>query len=303
MTSGQRAIISGLLYMIGAAGLVFASGSAWAINTDDAFPYPQQNPNPSTTAHPLHKIAPNELRSNNPNLTDDINEPHPIPEYLKKFPKVGRFPSYYYQLLQTDPDNQVQSKVFDAQSFKKAKRIGVIYFENKTHGLGKDKEAGQLVANQFSTQLERLKELSVISPARMLDEFQMKIVTTPDQASNSVEKSAPSKKPASELGYDLPYSKDKFDAVLIGTVTRYTNWHKSRSGEPVHNEGAAMEFSVYLISTRTGEAIWGARFVGSQSASLANLFSAQNRWLDKQDFSREAIKKVLKDFRNMAESK
>ena len=108
---------------------------------------------------------------------------------------------------------------------------------------------------------------------------------------------------AAEPGYDLPYSKDKFDAVLIGTVTRYTNWRKNRAGEPDRSEGAAVEFSVYLISTQTGEAIWGARFVGSQSASLANLFSAQNRWLDKQDYSREAIKKVLKDFRNMAESK
>ena len=303
MTSGQRAIISGLLYMIGAAGLVFAAGPAWAIDTDDAFPYPQQNPNPSTTAHPLHKIAPGEYNSNNPNLTNEINEPHPIPEYLKKFPKVGHFPTYYYQLLQTDPKDQVQSKVFDSQSFKKARRIGVVYFENKTYGLGKDKEAGQLVANQFSTQLERVKELSVISPTRMLEEFQLKMVTTPDQASDSEKKPVPSPSAQPETGYDLPYSKDKFDAVLIGTVTRYTHWHKNRAGKPDHNEGAAVEFSVYLISTRTGEAIWGARFVGSQSASLTNIFSSQNRWLDKQDFSRAAIKKVLKDFHNMAESK
>ena len=287
--------------MIGAAGLVFAAGPAWAINTDDAFPYPQQNPNPSTTAHPLHKIAPDEFNSNNPNLTDEINEPHPIPEYLKKFPKVGRFPIYYYQLLQTDPDDQVQSKVFDRQAFKQARRIGVVYFENKTYGLGKDKEAGQRVANQFSTQLERVKELSVISPTRMLEEFQLKMETSPDQTPNSKGNPAPSKQP--EAGFDLPYSKDKFDAVLIGTVTRYTNWHKNRAGQPNRNEGAAMEFSVYLISTQTGKAIWGARFVGTQSVSLANIFSAQNRWLDKQNYSREAIKKVLKDFRNMAESK
>ena len=289
--------------MISAMGLIFAVGPAWAINTDDAFPLPQQEPNPSLNAHPLHRIAPNEYLSNNPNLTDEINEPHPIPEYLKKFPKVGRFPNYYYQLLQTDPDDQVQSKVFDPPAFKQARRIGVIFFENKTSGLGKDKNAGHLVANQFSTQLERVKELSVISPSRMLEEFQLKIVVTPDPAPDPGENPAHSKKPASEPGYDLPYSKDKFDAVLIGAVTRYTNWHKNRAGQPTHSEGAAVEFSVYLISTRTGEAIWGARFVGSQSVSMANIFSAQNRWLDKQNYSREAIKKVLKDFRNMAESK
>ena len=303
MTSGQRAFISGLLYMISAAGLVFAAGPAWAINTDDAFPLHQENPNPSLNAHPLHKITPEDYRRHNPNLTDVINEPHPIPEYLQKFPKEGRFPKYYRQLLDVDPKDQVQSKVFDPQAFKQAKRIGVVFFENKTSGLGADKNAGNLVANQVSTELETVKKLSVISPTRMLEEFQLKIVTTPDQAPDSGKSPAPVEQPASRPGYDLPYSKDKFDAVLIGTVTRYTNVYRNRAGQPDTSEGAAVEFGVYLISTRTGEAIWGARFVGSQSASLANVFSAQNRWLDKQNFSREAIKKVLKDFRDMAESK
>jgi len=304
VTSGQRVFISGLLYMISAVGLVFAAGPAWAINADDAFPLPQEDPNPLLNTHPLQRIAPEEYRSFNPNLTDEINEPHPIPEYLNKFPKQGRFPIYYYQLLQIDPDDQVQSKVFDPQAFKQARRIGVVYFENKTSGLGEDKNAGNLVANQVSTELERVKELSVISPTRMLEEFQLKMVTTPDQAPDSGEIPVPSSMPPdTKPGYDLPYSKDKFDAVLIGTVTRYTNVFRNRAGQPDTNEGAAVEFGVYLISTRTGEAIWGARFVGSQSVSLANIFSAQNRWLDKQNYSREAIKKVLKDFRDMAESK
>lgn len=303
MTSGQRVFINGILYMISVAGLVFAAGPAWAIDTDDAFRMPHEEPEPSVTAHPLSKVTPYELRSHNPNLTDEINESHPIPEYLKKFPKVGRFPRYYYQLLQTDPKDQVQSKVFDPQAFRKAKRIGVVFFENKTSGLGADENAGQLVANQVSTELERMEKLSVISPSRMVEEFQLKIVTTPDQSPDTKENPASSGKPDMETGYDLPYSKDKFDAVLIGTVTRYTNKYKNRVGQPDTSDGAAVEFGVYLISTQTGEAIWGARFVGSQSMSLANLFSAQNRWLDKQDYSREAIKKVLKDFRIVAKSK
>lgn len=306
MTSGKRAYLTELLYMIGAVGLIFGAGPAWAIDTHDAFPLFQDNPNPSLNAHPLNKIAPDEYRSQNPNLTDEINEPHPIPEYLKKFPKEGRFPKYYYQLLQVDPKNQVQSKVFDPQAFKHARRIGVIFFENKTSGLGEDKNAGHLVANQFSTELESVQQLSVVPPIRMLEEFQMKIVTTPDrpgQAPKSGKSPAPSEPSATQPGYDLPYSRDNFDAVLIGTVTRYTNVFRNRAGKPDTSDGAAVEFSVYLISTRTGEAIWGARFVGSQSASLANVFSAQNQWLDKQNYSRQAIKKVLKDFRIMAESK
>ena len=290
--------------MISVVGLVFAAGPAWAINTDDAFPQYQQNPNPSLNAHPLQKIAPEEYRSNNPNLTNEINEPHPIPEYLSKFPKQGQFPKYYHQLLQIDPDDNVQSKVFDRRAFKQAKRIGVVFFENKTSGLGADENAGHLIANQVSTELETVKKLAVVSPIRMLEEFQLKMVATPDQAPDSGTSPAPSSKQSiSKPGYDLPYSKDKFDAVLIGSVSRYTNFHKNRAGQPDTSEGAAVEFSVYLISTQTGEAIWGARFVGSQSASLSNVFSAQRLWLDKQNYSREAIKKVLKDFRDMAESK
>ena len=152
MASGKRNHFNQLLYMISVAVLFFAAGEAGAINTDDAFPLHQENPNPSLNAHPLHKIAPGEYETRNPNLTDEINEPHPIPEYLKKFPKEGRFPKYYYQLLQVDPEDQVQSKVFDPAAFKQARRIGVVFFENKTRGLGADKNAGHLVANQFSTE-------------------------------------------------------------------------------------------------------------------------------------------------------
>ena len=301
VTSGKRIFASGLLYMISATWLVFAAGPAWAINTDDAFPQYQQNPNPSLNAHPLHKIAPEEYRSNNPNLTDEINEPHPIPEYLNKFPKKDGFPKYYRQLLEIDPDDNVQSKVFDRRAFKQVRRIGVIFFENKTSGPGADEDAGHLVANQVSTELETVNKLSVVSPTRMLEEFQLKMVTTPDQAPDAKKSPAPVRQ--SVPGYDLPYSKDKFDAILIGSVARYSNVYKNRAGQPASSEGAAVEFSVYLISTQTGEAIWGARFVGSQSASLANVFSAQRMWLDKRNYSREAIKKVLKDFRDMAESK
>lgn len=288
--------------MIGAAGLIIATGPAWAINTDDAFPLHQENPNPSLNKHPLLHIPAEEYRAHNPNLTDEINEPHPIPEYLKKFPKKGRFPVYYHQLLEVDPDDQVQSKVFDSKAFKQARRIGVVFFENKTHGLGKDKNAGYLVANQFSDELQSVKQLSIISPTRMLEEFQLKMITTPDTAPGSGRGPASSGQPALKPGYDLPYSKEKFDAVLIGTVTRYTNRYRNHLGRPDTSEGAGVEFGVYLISTRTGEAIWGAQFTGSQTVSIGNIFSAKNRWMDKQDFSRYAIKKVLKDFRDMANS-
>ena len=93
MTAGKRNLINKLLYMISIGALIFGAGTAWAISTDDAFPMHQENPNPSLNAHPLLKIAPGEYETRNPNLTDEINESHPVPEYLNKFPKEGRFPT------------------------------------------------------------------------------------------------------------------------------------------------------------------------------------------------------------------
>ncbi len=302
MISGKRFLINVLLYMISAVGLIFAAGPAAAINTDDAFPLHQENPHPSLNKHPLLHIPVEEYRTHNPNLTDEINEPHPYPDYLKKFPRRGRFPVYYHQLLEVHPDDQVQSKVFDSKAFKQARRIGVVFFENKTQGLGQDKNAGHLVANQFSDELQSVKQLSIISPTRMLEEFQLKMITTPEQKPSAGKGTKDLQPVQPQSGYDLPYSREKFDAVLIGTVTRYTNRYRNHLGRPDTSEGAGVEFGVYLISTRTGEAIWGAQFTGSQTVSMGNIFSAKNRWMDKQNFSRHAIKKVLKDFRDMANS-
>ena len=292
-----------LLYMIGVAGLFLTAAPVKAINTDDAFPLHQENPNPSLNKHPLLNIPAKELPQHHPNLTEEINEPHPYPEYLNKFPRKGRFPVYYYQLLNVHPDDQVQSKVFDRGAFKKIRRIGVVMFENKTTGIGKDETAGELVANQVSSELQSVKKLSVVPPVSMLEEVQLKMVTSPKDGAQTPEAPVTEKQSGPKAGYDLPYPKEKFDAVLIGTVTRYTDRFRNRAGNPDSTMGAGLEFGVYLISTETGEAIWGARFTGSQTASLGNVFSAKRRWMDKKDFSRYAIKKVLKDFHNMADPK
>ncbi len=289
--------------MINVAGLMFAVAPAGALDTDDAFPMHQENPNPSLNAHPLHKVPPADYRRHNPNLTDEINEPHPFPDYLKKFPRRGRFPDYYHQLLKVPPKDQVQSKIFNREAFKRIRRVGVVFFENKTTGIGKDEEAGNLVANQFSDELQTVPKLSVVSPTRMLEEFQLKMVTTPKTPPETPKPGAALPAEAPKTMYDLPYSREKFDAVLIGTVTRYTDLMRNRAGAVDQSEGSGVAFGVYLIDTRTGEAIWGARFIGSQTGSLANIFSVKNEWLSKKDFSRHAIKKVLKDFRDVSESK
>ena len=41
------------------------------------------------------------FHSQNPQLTAEYNQPHPFPNYLKKFGQEGSFPKYYQQLIAT----------------------------------------------------------------------------------------------------------------------------------------------------------------------------------------------------------
>ena len=59
-----------------------------------------------------------------PNLSDGINEPHPLPTQVDR--------NIYTQLLRIEPVDQVQSKVFNSDRFDRLQRIGVLGFENKT---------------------------------------------------------------------------------------------------------------------------------------------------------------------------
>jgi hypothetical protein len=242
-------------------------------------------------------------RSMNPNLTRKLNEPHPFPEYMKKFIWKGDKPHYYHQLLMIEPVDQVQSKVFDPKNFRMARRIGVVGFENKTQGRYKDEGVGKLIANKISRGLEGTPNYRIIHPTQMVDEFRFKIVAkqTPLAekgivgSSNSVKKTGPS---GQEIVYDLPYSNDKIDAVMIGAVSRYDDTFIDRLGNRQKAHSGGVEFGAFLISTQTGDVLWGARFVGSQSASINNLFNGKRHWLSREELAQFAIEHVLRAFHN-----
>lgn len=242
-------------------------------------------------------------RSMNPNLTRKLNEPHPFPEYMKKFIWKGNKPHYYHQLLMLEPVDQVQSKVFDVEKFRRARRIGVVGFENKTQGRFKDEGVGTMIANQITRGLEGTPNYRIISPTQMVDEFRFKIVAkrTPLKqkglvgSSNSMKKTGPS---GEEIVYDLPYSNDKIDAVMIGAVSRYDDTFIDRLGNRQKAHSGGVEFGAFLISTQTGDVLWGARFVGSQSASLNNIFNGKHHWLSREELAQFAIEHVLKAFHN-----
>ena len=75
------------------------------------------------------QINPHSDPSLNPQLTNAINEPHPFPNYILKFGMKGNFPTFYKQLLETKPLENVQSRIFDKAAFVKVRKIFVQEFE------------------------------------------------------------------------------------------------------------------------------------------------------------------------------
>lgn len=300
----QRILIP--LYSLLALLCLFSLSFAENFPVDDAFDKPQGRVYPDPDYRLGGPLSHPAERSLNPNLTRKINEPHPFPEYMKKFIREGDKPYYYRQLLMLEPVDQVQSKVFDPKKFMMARRIGVVGFENKTQGRFKDDSVGSLIANKISTGLESAPNYRIIPPAQMVDEFRLKIIAKPVPLKPQGVVSTPSGEkitasPGSEIVYDLPYSNDKIDAVMIGAVTRYDDTYIDRAGQRRKSHSGGVEFGAYLISTRTGEVLWGARFVGSQSASLSNMFNGKSHWLTREELAQLAIEHVLRAFLNQGQ--
>ncbi len=220
----------------------------------------------------------------NPHLTEGINEPHPLPAYINR--------NAYNQLLNIEPVNQVQSRIFNKKLFESLQRIGVLGFENKTFAPFEDKSAGEVVSRQAYQELKANKKYSNIIPPQMMEDARFKIVKTP--GNNTV----PQKdKPANELKAEL-VSTDAVDAVLVGAVTKYSNQYRDRRGNIRSGIASGLEFSAFLVDPKTQEVIWGARFVGSQKPGLQNFSQNKGTWQSKEGFSRAAMKYVLKEFRN-----
>ncbi len=247
--------------------------------------------------HPMNPVTPPTDLSLHPNLTPFINEAHPYPDYIKKFNKGKQFPKYYLELLRTAPVNQVQSKVFNITAFQNARVIGVADFENKTEKPFKNETAGHVVANQISQELQSYQKYRVILPPRKSEDVRLKITATPlvDENGN---------KPANTGAVDssddlLPYSNKKVDAVLIGAVTKYMDSYVDRRGEIEKSISSGVEFGAYLVNAKTGDVIWGARFVGTQTPNIRGFLGGNTHWLSKEELSRSAMKKVLKAFHDV----
>ena len=84
----------------------------------------------------------------------------------------------------------------------------------------------------------------------------------------------------------------------MGAVTKFSSKYRDRRGNIKKGLASGLEFSAFLIDPRTQEVIWGARFVGSQKQGLRNFGRNKGMLQDQENFSRHAMKYVLKEFRN-----
>ena len=245
---------------------------------------------------PMHEVNPPVSNSLHPNLTPFVNEAHPFPDYIKKFDRGGQFPQHYLELLRIAPVDQVQSRVFNISAFQNTRRIGVAGFENKTAAPFKDENAGYIVAKQISRELQSYKKYQVIPPPRTGEDARLKITKTLSPAITGDNKTIRPEADKNKSIDSLPYSNDKVDAVLIGAVTKYMDSYIDRRGEIKKSISSGVEFGAFLVNTKTGDVIWGARFVGTQSPSIKGFLAGKTHWLNKEEFSRAAMKKVLKAF-------
>ncbi len=288
-----------LLYIIFGIGFAATLATAQDMPVNDAFPRSTDAPKPYIHEHPDQNVPEGIYRSQNPHLTDSINEPHPVPEALNKLCGHTKFPKHYFQLLQQKPVDQIQSKIFDIAAFKAVRQIGVMGFENKVPDRFRDEKIGKLVANQFFQELESVRKYPVLDPASMeKEDVQMQIVATPKVP--LISKSSKGKGSSYSLGENDRNLAKEIDAYMFGAVTRFSNKYINRHGELTESLGSSVEFGAFLIildrPAKKCKYIWGARYTGSQTPSIKNIFGGRYRWLEKEELSRKAIKKIVKDF-------
>ncbi len=304
----KKALILGipLVVLVGTVSLGFAGALELGTRQGDAFDREQAEITSARGANAGIRVPDSLNGPLDPQLNDQINEPHAFPEYMRKFAKGDRLPEYYKDLIGAPRKNQIQSIVFDEKAFRDLRRIGVFGFENKTYYPNRDESAGDFVAHEMYMGLQSFPKFAVTSPLKMQEKaFKMKIVSTPATPTTPQLRFRPHRQKSGGNNF-TPQSFTEFkelDAVMIGAVTKYLDTYKDRRGNLVKSYSPGLEFGAFLISAHTGKVIWGARYVGGQprGINLLSVFDPDSRpnsirWLDKKQLAHEAMKKVIRVF-------
>lgn len=242
--------------------------------------------------HPNNEMPPIRHKSLNPLLADGMNDPYPFPYRIKDF---GNFQEYYQQLLTIPPLGHVRSKIFDQQEFNKVRKIEVRAFENKTIGPNKDNKAGKIVTAQAFQELRSAKNYSVTAPLLTEEEgYRLEIKTKSPQGQPAPKGQSGSKK--GDQKFDPLFTREGPDAIMTGTVTQFVDTYVDNHGKVRESISSGVAFAAFLVDAETKKPIWGAIYRGSQEQNLRGFLKYQGRWLSKEEFSRMAMKSVLRDF-------
>ena len=99
----QFPVLSGAFSSI----IILLSTNSNAIPIGDAYEVGQAEFQASPEFHPRNEVPPVFHQSLHPGSNDEINEEHPIPDYIKKISKSQFFPTHYQQLIEIKPVNQI----------------------------------------------------------------------------------------------------------------------------------------------------------------------------------------------------
>jgi len=237
-------------------------------------------------------------RSLNPLIADEADELIPIPDKVQHVSGDIDFVAPYRRLLALKPRDFVRSQIFDPSEFNKIKKITVEPFQNKTTGPNQDANAGIIVTSQVYQELRNSRNYTVVDPFPTEDMLLETVgETTGPQPVAKMEADLTGQSPDTAQEVASPGS----EAIMTGAVTKFVDTYVDRQGRRQEGIASGIAFAAYLV-TPEGKVIWGARFIGSQRQNFRDFIKYKGQWLNKEEFSRTAMKDVLKDFHNSRSS-
>jgi hypothetical protein len=259
----------------------------WMFRSNGEQVHPSHYPNSGVDG--LNTLSESKTLAKSANSDSNINEPHPMPQYIERMSSSDKFPALYLDIVNTPPVDYLQSKIFDESAFRKIKKIRVYDFENKTTEPFQSADAGQEVARKISEELKNISTYTIIHPTENKSDLKLQIFAPQSGTDTNNTQQNTSTSPFAE-------DAQQADAVLIGAVTKYSDTYINEQGVREPSLTSVLEFGAYLVQPKTGKIIWGARYVNKNGGASSGWARFKND-LSKEEHSRLAIKTLRKSLK------